>query len=243
MYRLIKYSALFFLFTSCVDIENRRSSYKNHRRDHFSHMRQFDPDIKSKRQQSNFEKSKKPSEILKIGTKHKRLTSNIVDYDNNYSINYDQNNIDYVDGYYDQNIDIDKSNYDGYYKIGDRYEVMGKSYQPKHYDSFEEIGIASWYGPKFHGKLTANGEIYNMHDLTAAHPTLPLPSIVRVTNLNNNLSAVIRVNDRGPFAKDRIIDLSKKSAEVLEFINQGTAKVKVELLSEKSKELQNKIRY
>lgn len=96
--------------------------------------------------------------------------------------------------------------------------------------SYAAIGMASWYGPGFHGRRTANGEIYNMHSLTAAHRSLPLPSTVRVTNLANNRSLTLRVNDRGPFAGNRLIDLSAQSAKLLGFYDRGLAKVKVELV-------------
>ncbi|MAQ71421.1 MAG: hypothetical protein CL565_04425, partial [Alphaproteobacteria bacterium] len=105
---------------------------------------------------------------------------------------------------------------------------------PKEMKEFVQTGIASWYGPGFHGKQTANGEIYNSGDLTAAHKTLQLPSIIRVTNLENGRSAILRVNDRGPFAHDRILDVSEKGAEMLGFKNKGKAKIKLELLEEES---------
>lgn len=127
--------------------------------------------------------------------------------------------------------------YEGYFKIGEPYEIEGTKYFPQNYEQFEEVGTASWYGADFHGKQTANGEIYNSGDMTAAHRTLPLPSIVRVTNLNNNKSAIVRVNDRGPFAKNRVIDVSERVAEVLDFKNKGTADVKVELMRENTDEM------
>ncbi len=96
--------------------------------------------------------------------------------------------------------------------------------------SFEEIGSASWYGPNFHGKLTANGERFNTNDFTAAHKTLPFNSIVKVVSLENSKEVIVRINDRGPFAKGRIIDLSKSAAESLDLIKKGTAKVKIILL-------------
>jgi rare lipoprotein A len=130
-----------------------------------------------------------------------------------------------------------EGNYTGYYKVGSTYKIKGRSYAPKEYEKYEKVGIASWYGPNFHGKETANGEIYNSDSVTAAHKTLPLPSIVRVTNLENGKMIMVRVNDRGPFAKDRIIDLSKKSATLLGFKEKGTAKVKVELLPDETNEL------
>ena len=102
------------------------------------------------------------------------------------------------------------------YKIGNKYNVKGKFYFPKKDLTYNKTGIASWYGPKFHGKLTANGEIYNQYALTAAHKTLPLPSAVKVINLQNNKSIILRINDRGPFVNDRIIDLSSKAADILD---------------------------
>ncbi|WP_282608305.1 septal ring lytic transglycosylase RlpA family protein [Pelagibius sp. Alg239-R121] len=125
----------------------------------------------------------------------------------------------------------------GSYKIGKPYEVRGIWYYPKVDYAYKESGIASWYGPGFHGRKTANGEIYDQFDLTAAHRTLPLPSMVRVTNLGNGRSITVRINDRGPFANNRIIDLSRRSAELLGFRIQGTAKVKVEVLEEESRQL------
>jgi rare lipoprotein A (peptidoglycan hydrolase) len=124
--------------------------------------------------------------------------------------------------------------YDGIFKIGKPYTAFDITYTPQNYETFEEIGIASWYGKDFHGKKTANGETYNLGDLTAAHPTLPLPSMIKITNLDNNKSQVVRVNDRGPFAKNRIIDVSEKTAEILDFKNKGTTQVKVELLREET---------
>ncbi|MDB4239007.1 septal ring lytic transglycosylase RlpA family protein [Alphaproteobacteria bacterium] len=103
---------------------------------------------------------------------------------------------------------------------------------------YSKTGIASWYGPKFHGKLTANGEIYNQNELTAAHKTLPLPSAVKVTNLKNNKSLHLRINDRGPFVNDRIIDLSSKAADLLGLKKQGTGLVKVTILQEQTKALE-----
>jgi len=124
--------------------------------------------------------------------------------------------------------------YNGIFKIGKPYTAFDITYTPQNYETFEEIGIASWYGKDFHGKKTANGEIYNLGDLTAAHPTLPLPSVVKITNLDNNKSQVVRVNDRGPFAKNRVIDVSEKTAEILGFKNKGTTQVKVELLRQET---------
>jgi rare lipoprotein A len=116
----------------------------------------------------------------------------------------------------------------GRYQVGDVYRVKGKVYRPRENPDYAAVGLASWYGSAFHGRKTANGEIYDVGELTAAHPTLPLPSYVRVTNLSNDRSVVVRVNDRGPFSRGRIIDVSSTVAEMLDFKRAGTAKVKVE---------------
>ncbi len=115
----------------------------------------------------------------------------------------------------------------GYFKIGKPYQINGEWYYPRMVDNYREVGVASWYGHPFHGRKTANGEVYDMHGMTAAHPTLPLPSIAQVTNLENGRTITVRVNDRGPFAKRRIIDLSRRAAWELGFKDQGTAKVEV----------------
>lgn len=108
------------------------------------------------------------------------------------------------------------------------YTVLGKTYRVlPDSKGFTEEGIASWYGKKFHGRKTSNGEIYNMYGMTAAHKNLPIPSYVRVTNLKNNRSIVVRVNDRGPFHEGRVIDLTYSGAKKLGFIDQGTASVRV----------------
>lgn len=124
----------------------------------------------------------------------------------------------------------------GAYKVGKPYRVAGLWYYPRVDYAYHEKGLASWYGPNFHGKPTANGEIFDMHKISAAHKTLPLPSVVRVTNLENGRSLVVRVNDRGPFIRGRIIDLSKKAAELLGFVEQGTALVEVQLTVEPSRQ-------
>lgn|SRR5690554_198374 len=109
------------------------------------------------------------------------------------------------------------------------YTVLGRSYTPMQDGrAYRETGLASWYGTKFHGQLTANGENYDLYGMTAAHKTLPLPSYVRVTNQDNQRSIIVRVNDRGPFHSDRIIDLSYAGAVKLGFAERGTARVKVE---------------
>lgn len=115
----------------------------------------------------------------------------------------------------------------GYRKIGKPYQVRGVLYVPQHDPDYEEAGIASWYGKNFHGKKTANGEIYDMHALTAAHRTLPLPSLAAVTNVSNGRTVLVRINDRGPFKKGRIIDVSARVAKELGFTDHGTARVRV----------------
>ena len=119
----------------------------------------------------------------------------------------------------------------GVYHIGDPYQVAGITYTPREDSRYDRVGRASWYGELFHGRRTANGEIYDMDRLSAAHPTLPLPVYARVTNLENGRTIVVRVNDRGPYARDRIIDLSRRSAEVLGFRTNGTADVRVKYLA------------
>lgn len=113
-------------------------------------------------------------------------------------------------------------------QIGKPYMVAGKMYYPREEKNYTKVGKASWYGNAFHGRLTANGEIYDMTHLTAAHPTMPLPSYARVTNLKDGSSVIVRVNDRGPYASGRIIDLSRRAAELLDYTHSGVAQVKVE---------------
>jgi len=110
-------------------------------------------------------------------------------------------------------------------RVGNQYTIMGKSYTPKHEPNYDVTGTASWYGPKFNGKPTATGEIYDMYDLTAAHKTLPLNSMLFVTNIENGKSIMVRLNDRGPFVGDRIIDLSKASADALGIAGLGEVRV------------------
>lgn len=130
----------------------------------------------------------------------------------------------------------------GIYKVGNPYQIEGVWYYPAEDYSYDETGIASWYGPGFHQKATANGEVFDQNDLTAAHRTLPMPSFVRVTNLDNGRSIVIRVNDRGPYARGRIIDMSRRSAQLLGFENIGTAKVRVQIMATESRELADAMR-
>ena len=116
----------------------------------------------------------------------------------------------------------------GTYRIGKPYTVAGRVYVPEEDTEYREEGLASWYGDDFHGRLTANGEVFDMASLTAAHPTLPMPCYARVTNLSNGKSLIVRVNDRGPYHGNRLIDVSNKAAELLEFKGNGVAKVRVE---------------
>ncbi|MEQ8389521.1 MAG: septal ring lytic transglycosylase RlpA family protein [Thalassospira sp.] len=125
----------------------------------------------------------------------------------------------------------------GNYKIGNPYEIAGQWYYPAVDYEYSETGIASWYGPKFHGKPTANGEIFDQYEVSAAHRTLPLPSVVRVTNLENGRSLKVRINDRGPFAHGRIIDMSRRAAQLLGFEKKGTAKVMVEVVESESRQM------
>src|SRR6187549_3411808 len=116
----------------------------------------------------------------------------------------------------------------GTYRVGKPYTVAGRVYVPEDDPNYRAEGMASWYGDDFHGRLTANGEVFDMTSLTAAHPTLPIPSYARVTNVRNGKSLIVRVNDRGPYHGNRLIDVSNKAAELLEFKANGVAKVRVE---------------
>jgi len=116
----------------------------------------------------------------------------------------------------------------GVYRVGKPYTVAGRVYEPAEDNSYSAVGLASWYGDDFHGRYTANGEIYDMNSISAASPTLPLPSYARVTNLSNHKSIVVRVNDRGPYVADRVMDVSAQTAKMLGFYGKGVTKVKVE---------------
>jgi rare lipoprotein A len=116
----------------------------------------------------------------------------------------------------------------GTYRVGKPYTVAGRVYVPEEDVNYREEGLASWYGDDFHGRQTANGEVFDMESLSAAHPTLPMPSYARVTNLSNGKSLIVRVNDRGPYHGNRLIDVSNKTAELLEFKSTGVARVRVE---------------
>src|SRR5512138_306100 len=116
----------------------------------------------------------------------------------------------------------------GTYRVGKPYTVAGRVYVPEEDPNYRAEGMASWYGDDFHGRLTANGEVFDMTSLTAAHPTLPIPRYAGVTNVRNGKSLIVRVNDRGPYHGNRLIDVSNKAAELLEFKANGVARVRVE---------------
>ena len=116
----------------------------------------------------------------------------------------------------------------GTYRVGKPYTVAGRIYVPEEDVNYREEGLASWYGDDFHGRLTANGEVFDMASLSAAHPTLPMPCYARVTNLSNGKSLIVRVNDRGPYHGNRLMDVSSRAAELLEFKGNGVARVRVE---------------
>lgn len=118
----------------------------------------------------------------------------------------------------------------GRYHVGKPYQVAGRWFKPQEDPGYDKTGLASWYGDAFHRRMTSNGEWFDMNEMTAAHPTLPLPSYAKVTNLENGRSIVVRINDRGPFVGTRIIDLSKHSAETLAFARRGTVKVRVQYI-------------
>jgi rare lipoprotein A len=116
----------------------------------------------------------------------------------------------------------------GVYRVGKPYTVAGRSYSPEENAGYSAEGTASWYGEDFHGRMTANGEVYDMESISAAHPTLPIPSYARVTNLGNKRSIIVRVNDRGPYHQGRLIDVSVHTAKLLGFYDNGTARVRVD---------------
>lgn len=116
----------------------------------------------------------------------------------------------------------------GVYRVGKPYVVAGREYVPQEDINYSAVGMASWYGDDFHGRYTANGEIFDMNSISAAHPTMPLPSYARITNLANHRSIIVRVNDRGPYAHDRLVDVSVRTAKLLGFYGNGLTKVKVD---------------
>ena len=143
-----------------------------------------------------------------------------------------------------QQVEIEKAIEDGtitanpIYKIGNPYQVGGVWYYPERDLAYDETGIGSWYGDEFAGRLTANGEIFDPDMVTAAHKTLPMPSVVRVTNLDNGKSLVVRINDRGPFVAGRVIDLSREAARLIGYRDQGIARVRVQVLAEQTLRLE-----
>ncbi len=120
---------------------------------------------------------------------------------------------------------------DPVYKVGKPYRVAGKTYYPEVDIHYDRIGLASWYGSKFHGRKTANGDVFNMNALTAAHTTLPMPSHVRVTNMDNGRWLILKVNDRGPFIGNRLIDVSRRAAQLLGFEKKGVTRVRVQAVT------------
>ena len=126
-----------------------------------------------------------------------------------------------------------------FHKVGKPYQIKSVTYYPEHKPKFNhtEVGVASWYGKKDHKKKTANGDTFNKYLLTAAHPKLPMPSIIKVTNLNNNKALILMVNDRGPFCKNRIVDVSEAAAERLQFKTKGKTHVKLEYLHDETEKL------
>jgi rare lipoprotein A (peptidoglycan hydrolase) len=189
------------------------NTYSQSRGSKFSHLEQNVLNVGSRR------KIIPPTQMVQKNWSSGIVYSNQPDFDNE--------NQEIANSFID-----DDGSYIGKYKVGNQYEVGGIEYQPQQYGDFEEVGIASWYGDDFHGKKTANGETYHKGDMTAAHPTLPLPSIARITNLDNGKLVKVRINDRGPFSKKRIVDVSEKAAKELGFRDKGTANVKLEFLKE-----------
>lgn len=120
--------------------------------------------------------------------------------------------------------------YGGRLRVGKPYQIAGRTYVPRHDPHYDRVGVASWYAKGFVGKPTSSGELYDARRMTAAHPTLPLNSVVRVTNLSNGRTVTVRINDRGPFVKGRIIDLSQRAAEDLGFAHLGLTRVRVQVV-------------
>jgi rare lipoprotein A (peptidoglycan hydrolase) len=228
--KLLPILSIIFLIASCEEssLNNYQENDSKKRGSKFSHL-----ETKENIRLSGSRRPK-PTETSRAQSEKYVFPSFSKDGDSRYNT---QDDIDYGS----TEAFIDDGKYTGRYKVGKPYKIRNITYEPKKYDNFEEVGTASWYGDAFHGKQTANGEIYHMGDMTAAHPTLPLPSMVKVTNLGNNKTVIVRVNDRGPFAKNRIIDLSQRAARELDYKNKGTANVKVELLPKETEELLTKL--
>ncbi len=239
---LLTLSSILILF-SCAEDEK---TYKPYKKFHSKAPSSYSGggavnNLKSENRAKNREKVKSPVSSIGVGTpkinaKNNNLGS-IKSKDHSKIVENSEAQNLYSDLYDDFSEIYRNGRYVGQYKIGNTYEIEGVPYYPQEYEDYEEVGVASWYGEDFHGKLTANGEIYNLDSMTAAHQTLPLPSIVRVTNLKNGKSVLVRVNDRGPFAKSRIIDLSKKAAQMLDYRDKGTAVVKVEYMPKETDKL------
>ncbi len=171
----------------------------------------------------------KPSEEMQAGSELKKLKK----------FNAEQDEYEQAFSRKNQNLIKDQENKE---LNAENYEAVEVSYIATSKTNYEETGMASWYGSNFSGNKTASGESYNIESMTAAHRKLPLSSLVRVTNLKNNKSVIVRINDRGPFSNNRIIDVSEKAAEALDFKEFGVAKVKIELLEDESEKLITKIK-
>lgn len=226
----LKYSLflMLFLFSCASENEKKYKHYKKTTRHEapYQEASSWSP----RNSKTKFSYVVKPSESMAVGVEISKAKFNTIRDENKLPQKYDNvyGDIDEI---------MQDGHYVGRYKVGNPYQIEDITYYPQEYDDYEEVGVSSWYGDDFHGKQTANGEIYDSQSMTAAHQTLPLPSIVRVTNLENNRSALVRVNDRGPFAKSRIIDVSEKAAQTLGYRDKGTATVKVEFLSKETQEL------
>ena len=216
----IIFVAIIFFVTSCDEPYHLRKARSDYSR-------------KVPRMKSGYSYRERPSESMAAGLAKENKTHTQAGY---YERVEEEKNHEVVEVLDDDN------DYVGHFKIGNEYQVEGISYVPQNYEDFEETGTASWYGDYFNGRPTANGETYNMETMTAAHPTLPLPSMVKVTNLRNGKWVVVRVNDRGPFAKNRIIDVSELAAERLGFKDKGTTEVRIELLKSETEELLRKLK-
>jgi rare lipoprotein A (peptidoglycan hydrolase) len=224
----MKFLLLITIFlSSCSGVD----MYKNSRK--FSHL-----EDRVAVKQSSARKTP-PSELSQVGYRpQKKYYLSGTSYNQKKSSYINQANQNYL-----QERDLDETfinedgSYSGIYKVGNPYKIFGIKYYPQEYDQFQETGISSWYGDAFHGKKTANGETYHKGEMTAAHRTLPMPSMILVTNLANGRSLKLRVSDRGPFAKNRIVDVSETAAIKLGFKDKGTANVKLELLKDETEEL------
>jgi len=235
---LLSFLALNLTLLSCTNEKTESKKYKKF------HVKSPGYSASSKNNFGNVERIKKrsrvlkPSEIAALGEDKNIELNNLSSIKSSNNSAIIQNSLLPISDVYNDFAEIcPNGKYVGQYKIGNSYEIDGVPYYPQEYEDYEEVGVASWYGEDFHGRKTANGEIYNLDSMTAAHQTLPLPSVVKVTNLDNGKAALVRVNDRGPFAKSRVIDLSKKAADVLGYRNKGTANVRVEFMADETQKL------